>query len=315
MKKRTPSPAYIIALSMGMFCLFLFVSHTARSDDTPLNMTRTIDHNRIMLSDVFSDIPKSKDIDLGLAPQPGSEMILNVRTLIKLASTHNVIFHPASAQDQITIKRAGIVITPDDQKNALIFAITPQIQGKFNLIFNSSLTPMYLETGMSPNLKIGTITLDARNDIFETTITPKDNLNILRSVSGRIERLIDIPVPRSTLTRGTLISTEDLSFIEMKSADIKGDIVLNVDQIIGRTARNNLNPGRLIRLTDTEIPVSIKRGQKINLIYKSGHLELTAIGRSMQDGRIGDVIRVTNGDSNKNLQGTILANNQVEIDE
>lgn len=309
------STSFLIALMMGILCLGLVLSRSAQSDNYQTNEWREISRDMIRLSDIFQDISPSKDQNLTPAPAPGSSVTIDMKTIIKLAQIHGISWTPTSTMDHITIKRAGIIISEQDQETAILNAITPQIQGKFNLVLSTSLTPISLPVSSSTVLTVGDIKLDPRTDVFQTTIAPVSQPQKIQPISGRIERIMDVPTVKSTLTRGTVISTNDLSSIEMKSTDIRGDIVINPDQIVGRSARQNLNPGRLIRISDTEIPVSVKRGQKINLVYKTGQLELTALGRAMEDGRVGDHIRVTNGSSNKPLQGTVLANNQVEMDE
>ncbi len=313
-KKSYPA-SFVIAVSIGILCLGLLMSKIAHSNEIRMNQTPVVDRDMIRLSDIFPNIPSSKDQNLAPAPTPGRSVTIDMPTLIKLTHIHGISWKPTSAADYVTIKRAGILISEHDQEIAILNAITPQIQGKFNMVLSTSLTPISLPISSSTTLIIGDIQLDPRTDVFQTTLSSTATPQNIKHISGRIERLIDVPTVKSTLTRGTIVSIHDLSFIEMKSIDIRGDIVINPDQIVGRSARQNLTPGRLIRLSDTEIPVSIKRGQKINLVYKAGQLELTAIGRAMEDGRVGDHIRVTNGSSKNPLQGTVLANNNVEMDE
>ena len=309
------SGSFAWAITIGILCLVLFLVRVGHASEMPTNAIRTIDRDIIRLSDVFPTVLSSKDKVLGPAPAPGMDVTLNVRTLMQLASAYGVSWTPTTTEDQVIIKRVGVVIVPADQESALQKAITPQVQGKFQLTFDPPLAPIALSSGSDVGFKVGDIKFDPRNDSFQTTIMPVAAASAPRTVRGRIERLVNVPTPRVGIARGASIAPSDLDQIEMKSTDVRGDIVLNADQIVGRAARQNLAPGRLIRMSDTEVPISVKRGQKVNIVYKVGRLELTALGRAMEDGRVGDMIRVTNGDSNKPLQGTVLASNQVEIDQ
>lgn len=61
-------------------------------------------------------------------------------------------------------------------------------------------------------------------------------------------------------------------------------------------------------------PVIIKAGQKVTIWKAVGDLKVTLTGVAMENGRLGQQIRVRNADSNKTLSGTVSGAAAVEVE-
>ncbi len=304
---------------MTVFVVFhllpLVISFAYAGPNTPTQEVRVIDRGVIHLQDVFPDVPASRNQEIGPAPQPGQEVTLNARTLMTLASAYHVDWTPKTADDSVTLKRDGMLIGVEEintaVKDALIRSGAPE---KFTLTYTSAPTPIALPKNTAPDLSTTDIQWNPATSIFSMRLAPATLPQNTMLVSGKIEVLIDVPVLRTTLTKGQIIDADDIEIAETKSSLVQGKIILDPAQIVGLTARRTLMPGKTMKEGDVEIPRLIARGDKIALVYKNGPLELSAQGRALDDGRQGDRVRVVNTDSNKNLQGTVLADHRVMID-
>lgn len=282
---------------------------------TPLNDIRLIDRDTLNLSDIFTDVPSDLDKALGPAPQPGQDIVLNAHTLLKLAIAYNVNWRPVSASDQITLRRDGTLIEPETIKTALISALqTKGITGSYELSFSSPLAPLILGKDVRTDITITRLDYDPTRSAFTAVFSPAAAPARQIGVSGLVERLIDVPVARRTLARGDLINASDIDTLAIRQKLIKADTITRVSDLIGQSPRRAIAAGKVIGADDVEIPLNVKRGDKIHLIYRLGAMELSAQGRAVQDGRPGDRIRVVNIDSNKPLQGTVTGESRVVID-
>lgn len=61
-------------------------------------------------------------------------------------------------------------------------------------------------------------------------------------------------------------------------------------------------------------PVLVKPGQKVRITATAGELRITAVGQSLEEGRIGQMIRVRNVDSSKVLTARVSGPGTVEIE-
>lgn len=58
-------------------------------------------------------------------------------------------------------------------------------------------------------------------------------------------------------------------------------------------------------------PQLVDRGEPVTITYRQGVLLLTAKGKAMQSGAKGDIVRVTNVNSSKTIDATVIGSNQV----
>jgi flagella basal body P-ring formation protein FlgA len=133
------------------------------------------------------------------------------------------------------------------------------------------------------------------------------------SVSGRIERLLSVPVLKNSLKNGDIIGANDLDYIEIPKNKLSNGAIVNESDLVNMTPRRSISSGKPILLNDLEHPKMVDRGDAITLVFESGAMTLTAKGKSLQAGAHGDTVRVTNLDSNKNLQGVVTADREVTI--
>lgn len=93
-------------------------------------------------------------------------------------------------------------------------------------------------------------------------------------------------------------------------------IVGGVDQlsgVIGKEARVTLYAGRPVQAKDIGPVAIVDRNQLITLSYIQSGLEITAEGRALARGGIGDRIRIMNLTSRATLSGTIQADGRVTV--
>jgi len=83
--------------------------------------------------------------------------------------------------------------------------------------------------------------------------------------------------------------------------------------IQGLQARRTVGIGDIITEKHVEkIPV-VRRGDAIRLIARAGRMSMSAVGEALQDGGIGDRIRVKNSDSGKVVYGQVLEDGAIQV--
>jgi len=84
-------------------------------------------------------------------------------------------------------------------------------------------------------------------------------------------------------------------------------------EAIGMETRVALYAGRPIRAEDIGPPALVERNALVLLRYERGALVITAEGRALDRGALGDRIRVTNLSSRQTVVGRIAADGAVEV--
>lgn len=303
---------FVFAISFGAVVLLAGAKSALAAS---LRNEGVITGDHIRLGDIFDGV-KNADYVLGPAPQPGKDMILNARTLYKIASALNVSWTPSSTAEQIVLRREATIISQVNVTDFLKTALKKQgIDTAFSVEYLNAPSDIVLSAESDATMDITTLTLDPQTDQFKATIAAPSAKNPQKqiSVSGRIERLIPVPVLMNSLKNGDIISTRDIDWIELPKNKIANGTILNETDIVNMTPRRSLFGGKPIIQNELERPKLVSRGGAITLIFATGPMVLTTKGKSLQDGAVGDVVRVSNTDSSKNLQGTVTGDREVTI--
>lgn len=277
-----------------------------------------LDDSTIKVGDIFSDVDEGKAARvLGPAPLPGKDMTLNARTLMRIAIALDLPWRPATSGEHVTLSRAATIVKPDIIEDALITELQAKgLRGKFDLVPDRVIDDIILPQKEEAHFEISGLTIRHESGRFEATIYAPSQTNPLHrsQISGRIERLVDVPVLRETLRSGAIIGARDIDFIEMRESAVKDHMMLDADNIVGMTPRKMIMVGSPIKDTQVEYPQIVARGSLVTMILQNGNLKLTAQGKSLQNGAQGDMVRVVNASSKKTLEGRITGANEVTIE-
>lgn len=131
------------------------------------------------------------------------------------------------------------------------------------------------------------------------------------ALAGAAPGLVSVAAPDAAIKRGAIISEGQLTRVDVSAANAR--TALSLDDIVGREARRDLAPGQPIRAFDIKDPDLIKRGQAVTMVVRQGGLTIAAQGRALQDGALGQTIRVQNTASSHVVDGAITASGVVVV--
>lgn len=133
------------------------------------------------------------------------------------------------------------------------------------------------------------------------------------SVSLMVRRYEDILVPIQTIRRHEVLTPEKFAVKRIDVTSRSEKLVSDLDILAGCRAQQNLAPDRGFGPNRIEKIPDIENGGQITIVGSSHLLEIQARGVALQQGYIGDNIRVKNSDSHKIIYGTVTAPGVVEI--
>jgi flagellar basal body P-ring formation protein FlgA len=122
-----------------------------------------------------------------------------------------------------------------------------------------------------------------------------------------------VPSAKAVIYPGDLITDEALADMPFAGPMVGGPIALTHEEIVGKMARRTLLPGRAIPLAAVDNPRVVRNGAEVTMFYVDGALTITTTGAAMQDGGIGDLIKVRNVDSGVTVQGRVRADGSVLV--
>jgi flagellar basal body P-ring formation protein FlgA len=121
------------------------------------------------------------------------------------------------------------------------------------------------------------------------------------------------PTPKAVIYPGDLILDEMLVDVANAARDGTGPFIDSRSLVIGRIARLTLLPGHAIPFTGVANRKLVANGQEVKLVFSEGDLFIMTTGSALQDGSIGDVVRVRNDDSGVTVSGAVQPDGSVQV--
>jgi len=95
--------------------------------------------------------------------------------------------------------------------------------------------------------------------------------------------------------------------------DSSGPYVASRALIVGKVARATLLPGHAIPYASISNRKLVANGAEVKLVFAEDGLLIMTTGAALQDGSIGDVVRVRNSDSGVTVSGAVQPDGSVMV--
>ena len=116
---------------------------------------------------------------------------------------------------------------------------------------------------------------------------------------------VRIVVPAHDVARGDVIAEADLTTVLVDGSSLMSGVITSVNALTGMQARRMLHAGESLRAEDVRHPVVVVKGQTVTMIFTAPGVELTAMGRAMNEGGVGDTVTVQNPASYRMITATV----------
>ena len=130
---------------------------------------------------------------------------------------------------------------------------------------------------------------------------------LLLAVGTAFAATVRVVVPAHDIARGDTISESDLTFATMDGAALMSGVPTRVEEVKGMQARRTLSAGQPFRGDDVRRPIVITKGQTVTMEFDAPGVQLTAMGRAMSEGGIGDTVTVQNPVSYRMISAIVTA--------
>ena len=114
-----------------------------------------------------------------------------------------------------------------------------------------------------------------------------------------------IVVPARDILRGEVLGESDLTFADVTGTGLAPTTVTKFESLTGMQTRRALRAGESLRPDDVRRPVVVTKGQSVTMTFTAPGVELSAMGRAMSEGGVGDTVTVQNPASFRMVTATI----------
>ena len=125
---------------------------------------------------------------------------------------------------------------------------------------------------------------------------------------------IDLPVPRTTIYPGDVISADQLmdrAFIAHTVT--RSSVFDHRDALIGKVARRTLLPGQPVPVNAIRDAYLVSQGKSSMVVFESAGLSISMLAVALDNGIAGDTVKLRNPDSGVIIQGTVGRDGTVRL--
>ena len=301
--------------SMAIAALTLILA-AASADAAQTRNVVTVKGDLVRLGDLFEGIGEKASVAIAHAPAPGGRAVYNATRLASFAYSHGIAWRPVSRFDRVIIKRASQIISREEIHAALRGELKKRgIARGSEVEFTNRRTYFHLPIGVPATLAVQNLNYERRTGRFTATVTaPADHPSPASLVvTGRVYKVIEVPVLNRRVPRGGVITADDIDWVRLPATQVRRNIIVDEDRLIGKTPRRGLRAGQPIRNGDVRAPVVVAKGSLVTMILKTRSMVLTSKGRAIENGAIGDTVKIMNTRSKTVIEAVVAGVNRVTV--
>jgi flagellar basal body P-ring formation protein FlgA len=148
---------------------------------------------------------------------------------------------------------------------------------------------------------------------FSITAVSETGEKVSFDVSTSVDEFREVPVATRALDRGQIIGPSDMAMARLNVDALPKSVLAKPEDIIGLEANRAIGTGDLFHRTHLKVPPLIEKGATIKILYRTKLLEATASAEALEDGIVGQEIRVRSISSRKILKGKVLESGTVQV--
>lgn len=138
---------------------------------------------------------------------------------------------------------------------------------------------------------------------------------VLRNIPVRVdvEALADTVVALRQIEYGAVITVADLALQKREIAQNSLLAARTIDEVAGKRARATLRANQPVRTDQVEKVPLIKSGQMVTIVAENGVMKVSVTGKANSSGAEGDIIKVQNLTSLKEIPARVIDTSTVQV--
>lgn len=274
----------------------------------------------VTLGDLFDDAGTASDIVIAAAPRPGAPTAISVSRISQVARRNGIAWRNTQGLTRIVVSRSGVPLAPEITRAALADAIAEEApaiaaKGLIEVVFTNGADRLMVTDDETPSLAVEQVAFDTRSGRFRAIVrVPEESENAQRfRISGRAYPALDIPVLTHRMSPGDEISEADIDWVRVPATRVSQNIIDDSTDLIGFTPRRSLRPGEPVRNSDVEPPRLVEKGSIVSVTYRLANMSLSTRGRALEDGALGEIIKIVNPRSHRTIEVEVTGTNQAQV--
>ncbi len=161
------------------------------------------------------------------------------------------------------------------------------------------------------NLTVTKIDFDTKNGNFNAYLSNNGNLPF--EVAGRFAETSKVPALSRKFEKNEIIAKNDIVYLEIETAKLRNAYITSEDKLIGKSPTRSILKERPITESQIADARVVTKNKQISVVYRDNSLTIKTSGIALEDGAIGQSVKVKNINSNKIVRAKILSEALAEV--
>jgi flagella basal body P-ring formation protein FlgA len=258
-------------------------------------------------------IPVFRAPDLG---QTGSVQVTRVTNALK---PYDMAGLDTGGLAEVVVTRLSRAITGKEIEERIARALAGQHgfgdAKNLAILFDRDVRSMHVESSVAADLLVARLHADPHTGRFDIAFELPGSAAARRlplRFSGTATETLEAATLTRPIARGEIIKASDVVLERKPKAEAQGERIAAEDAV-GLSAKRALRAGTVLRAADLMKPEVVQRNETVTIMYEVPGIMLTVRGKALEAGAVGDMISVTNTQSNRTVQATIAGPGRVII--
>lgn len=268
--------------------------------------------DEVTLADLVPAAPAAwARVALGRAPRPGGQRVL-AREWVLARAREAGAADLLSVPESVVLTRGAATVDRGAVVQAVEEALAPRLAPGRSLKVASVGLP-----GPVPEGEIGFSVVEPEGDLDGPTTVAVDVTSDGRRVGRawvRVELVSasTVLVLSRSVRRGEVLAASDLELRSPKGA-ARGRALTDPAEAVGKRLTRAISQGQPVLASDVETAPAVQKGDAVRLVARVGGVTASAPGRTLEEGRVGEGVRVENLASGRVVQGTLRDRGVVDV--
>jgi flagella basal body P-ring formation protein FlgA len=260
-----------------------------------------------------------KSITLGRAPSPGELRSISAEYLESKVRQNGIDPATVALQlpEKIEVARKTVIISPREVEEIVRSFILKK------MTWDQNLTSVKIAPVEAISLAAGKIAYEVtpgRNEDYLGSIT----LGLVFMVNGKAEKKIwvnaeidvsqKVVVCNRTLPRNHVITQDDIRLDTLSLKEYPENVITDPLEALGKRTQRTIEVNSPLRVNCLEVMPLVKRGDLVTIVAESDVVKISTQGVAIENGGKGEMVKVINTGSQKEVYGTVTDTRTVAVD-
>lgn len=130
-------------------------------------------------------------------------------------------------------------------------------------------------------------------------------------MTGSVTAMLPVVVTRQPISRGDIVTSDMIATEPQDLSGLRSLYYTDPALVVGKEAKRNFAAGSVIFASQVKQPLAVSRGQRVQILARHGAVQISSRGEALENGAIGDQIRIRNLQSERIVYARVEAPGRV----